>query len=373
MRAVADPAATRSRLAYRYSTGSVDPGRWGARTLAIPVKGAPKNIYGRGAADATGETLLARRDSADGGGVVVGVVDTGWRPHYWSAGAVLAAPDDLEELDQDGVPGLEHQAGHGTFVSGLVLQQAQAAAVRMERALSGDGTGSTGAVAQAALRLVARGADVLNLSLGSREGTPGAPGEPPAEATARLLMDELFALRPDLVVVAAAGNLDQRADGSYEGPAAYWPAALAGDPAYPNLLAVGALDRDGRRPVWSNSGPWVDLLAPGDQLLSTYLFYTPPPGDPDPYAQRYRGWAAWSGTSFATAVVSGQVARTMSSRQVAGPEAVALLKAGPLVGGTPVVPGRVRVVPDAHLTPGAPPADGRQPERAAWPRPWWRD
>jgi len=366
-----DSARLDRRQHYRYSTGTGDPGKWGARTLAIPVKGAPKNIYGRGAADATGETLLARRNSSDGGGVVVGVVDTGWRPHYWSAGAVLAAPDDLEELDQDGVPGLEHQAGHGTFVSGLVLQQAQAAAVRMERALSGDGSGSTGAVAQAALRLVARGADVLNLSLGTRDGAPGAPGEIDAEAASRLLMDELFGLDPDLVVVAAAGNLDEAADGTCEDAAAYWPAALSGDAAYPNLLAVGALDRYGRWPTWSNFGNWVDLAAPGDQLLSTYLFYTPPPDDPDPHAQRYRGWAAWSGTSFATAVVSGQVARTMSRRQVSGPEAVALLKAeaATRVRNVPVVPGDVQVVPDAHLTAGA----HRPGPAAAWLGPWWRD
>ncbi len=359
------------RQGYRYSTGTQDPGRWGARTLAIPVKGAPKNVYGRGAADAAGETLLARRNSADGGGVVVGVVDTGWRPHYWSAGAVLAAPDDLEELDQDGVPGLEPQAGHGTFVSGLVLQQAEAVAVRMERALQGDGSGSTGAVAQAALRLVSRGVDVLNLSLGTREGAPGAPGEKSAEAASRLLMDELFGLNPDLVVVAAAGNLDQAADGTYEGSAAYWPAALAADPAYPGLVAVGAVDRHGNWPAWGNDGDWVGLAAPGDQLLSTYLFYTPPPDDPDPHAQRYRGWAAWSGTSFSTAVVSGQVARTMSQRQVSAHEAVAVLtrEAGTYARGRPVVAGQVRVVPDQHLTPGA----HRAGTGPSWPGPWWRD
>lgn len=367
MSADRDPAEPDDRRRYRYSVGTQASGEWGARTLAIPVKGAPKNVYGRGAAEATGVSLLPRRNSTDGGGVVVGVVDTGWRPHYWSAGAVLAAPDDLEELDQDGVPGLEHQAGHGTFVSGLVLQQAQAAAVRMERALSGKGTGSTGAVAQAALRLVARGVDVLNLSLGTRDGTPGAPGEPDAEAASRKLMSKLFRLNPDLVVVAAAGNLEEGPKGGYEDDADYWPAALSAE--FPNLVAVGAVARSGARAPWSNTGPWVDLVAPGEQLLSTYLFYTPPPGDPDPEAQRYRGWAAWSGTSFATAVVSGQVACTMSQRQVTAQEAVALLRseAARRVDGVPLVSGQVTLVHDDQLRPGGPPGPA-----GPLPGPWWR-
>ena len=57
------------------------------------------------------------------------------------------------------------------------------------------------------------------------------------------------------VVIFAAGN-----DGISNGaPANYEP-----------VIAVGATDQSGRRSSFSNYGPWVDIAAPGVDILSTY-------------------------------------------------------------------------------------------------------
>ncbi|MBK7950875.1 MAG: S8 family serine peptidase [Deltaproteobacteria bacterium] len=82
-----------------------------------------------------------------------------------------------------------------------------------------------------------------------------------------------------LVVVAAAGN-EGRSDKRY-------PAA------YPSVIGVGAVDRDGKRFATSNHGRWVELYAPGVEVLSTV------PGN---------AFAFGSGTSLAAAHVTGSLA-----------------------------------------------------------------
>lgn len=82
-----------------------------------------------------------------------------------------------------------------------------------------------------------------------------------------------------MVVVAAAGN-EGKAEKRY-------PAA------YPSVIGVGAVDRDGKRFPSSNHGAWVELYAPGVEILSTV------PGS---------AFAFGSGTSLAAAHVTGTLA-----------------------------------------------------------------
>lgn len=81
------------------------------------------------------------------------------------------------------------------------------------------------------------------------------------------------------VVVAAAGNEGTR-DRRY-------PAA------YPSVIGVGAIDREGRVFAASNRGTWVELMAPGVDVLSTV------PGN---------AFAFGNGTSLAAAHVTGSLA-----------------------------------------------------------------
>ena len=300
--------------------GSELDGALADRPVSVPVvgdavvTGEPMDYHGQGAPVPTRRALRQRvggNDVSTGEGVLVGVVDTGVSPHPWLAGGYLSSVDDFEPSPDTAAARERQQAGHGTFVAGLVLQQAPAAGVWVERALELDGSGLVSRVAEAALQLAARGVDVLNLSLGC-----WATDREAAEVV-RALVRELHAVNPEMVVVAAAGNLS---DDDRTG--LFWPAAD------PGVVSVGAV----ASPVstewsqWSNRGPWVDLAAPGEHLLSTYLVARlQGTGGP----QRYHGWATWSGTSFAAAVVSGAIARLMTGPQrLSAQQAVARLRAG---------------------------------------------
>jgi subtilisin family serine protease len=230
-----------------------------------------------------------------GEGIRVGVVDTRLEEHPWFAGQVQGGP---EVGDITGLLDENYEAGHATFIAGLVLQQAPAAHVVVRGALDTNGHGAIADVATAAHDLVlgtnGEPVDLLNLSLGCY-GSATEEGE-----EFQLLLDELWQANPNLVVVAAAGNTrpDQNGLG-------FFPAVLAD---HSRLVSVAAAT-DGSAATlaaWSNSGPWVTFQVNGSQLVSTYLKFPTtaknPPGR----------WVAWSGSSFATALASGVIAATMS-------------------------------------------------------------
>ena len=288
--------------------------------MGVRVRGNPMDMHGEGRPLPSWVGLRSRLADAGqpaaGEGVLVGTVDTGVRMHPWLAGGYLSAPDDFEDPSTGPGGSAGAQVGHGTFVAGLVLQQAPAAGVWVERALAADGEALASQVATAALALAERGVHVLNLSLGCYADDPGA------RPVMQRLVDDLRSVNPEMVVVAAAGNLLGRDEPA--GPATFWPAALD------DVVAVGAVTDPAAATwaEWSNRGPWVDLAAPGHVLLSTHVRRR---SGADNGGGSARGWAWWSGTSFAAAVVSGAIASLMTTpERISAREAVARLRTGEL-------------------------------------------
>lgn len=267
----------------------------------------------------TSETVVPPPSVPDTG-VLVAVVDTGLvedPEHLWLDARSDVPPGEAEPASEYATPDgrLRVEAGHGTFVAGIVARAAPGARIRAEKVLTSDGYGRE---LEVALGIAAQAdADVINCSLA---GAAGA-GRPPS-AVSRVL--EELARRPNgPVVVAAAGN---------EGTTRrMWPAVGAG------VIAVGALAPDGSPAPFSNHGSWVDVWAPGVEVLSTYVVYTEAPGGPNP-PRTFTGAARWSGTSFAAPHVAGLIAHHLGETKPANRRAAAeaLLATFPLGG-----PGRV--------------------------------
>ncbi len=219
-------------------------------------------------------------------GVTVAVLDTGVVPHPWLARWYRDDAADTPDADGDG--GLDDQAGHGTFVCGLILRRAPGAGLCPVRFLDSDGVADEAALLRALTRLGAERVDVLNLSFGGYTFDDRPP----------LGLAEALAGFP--AVVACAGNTGRSRP--------FWPAAL------PGVVAVGALDGDARA-SFSAYGPWVDACAQGVGLTSSFVEFG-----------EFRGYATWSGSSFACATVTGAVARL--SRELPPAQAVRLLLSG---------------------------------------------
>lgn len=324
-----DEDAGVARLRLRRETGSrpaeladdlVRARRAGRRTMISPnhlLAGAP-GTWGGGPADAPRPSLepppAPGRPLGTEHDVVVAVIDTGVAAHPWFDGSTWwpdVGPEDHEVLDD--LPcddRLDTQAGHGTFVVGVVLQHAPSAYVLAPRTLASDGVCDELDLVRALRRLRrwskrhGRTVDVVNLSLGGYTFD-----DQPSPLVARAIER----LGPDTVVVACAGN-----DGASR---PYWPAALG------PVVAVGALDAPGEAPAqFSNRGWWVDAWAVGQDVSSAFVEFDGPfpaadGGDPD----RFDGYATWSGTSFAAPQVAGAIAARVAERGVSGPDATDLV------------------------------------------------
>jgi subtilisin family serine protease len=198
------------------------------------------------------------------------------------------ATDDEDEPDADHDLRLDLQSGHGTFIVGIIRRLCPEAEIHVNGVLSGLATSDDATIGhgieRAANRIGRHGPDIVVMSLGAYTDDDQPP--PLAGWIEKYL--------GNAVVVAAAGN------GASSRPV--FPAAL------PGVVAVGALDSHGRAP-FSNYGSWVDACAPAVDVVST--FFTHFDEMVNGTSRCFRGWARWSGTSFAAPKVAAAIGQRM--------------------------------------------------------------
>ena len=231
-----------------------------------------------------------------GAGVRIGVVDGPFAPHE-----LLPAEVVMRDEEFVGTSPAPVGAGHATFVCGLIRRAAPGARLDVRTGLDAESGLST---AWTAARKIASfrnsDVDILNLSL----GCVTIDGEPPL-----VLRRALERLDSRVLVVAAAGN---RADLEVAGQEVkqVWPGAAS------RVIAVGAIEPDGGKAAFSMDESWVDCVAPGVDVTSTYVT-----GPVEGFEEKFDGFATWNGTSFAAATVSGAIAATMSAHDLPAEEA----------------------------------------------------
>jgi subtilisin family serine protease len=245
-------------------------------------------------------------DPSAGRDVAVSVVDTGllsgasaWAP--WIEGVQPDTSADIEDPDQIKINAVEHEivgfadpyAGHGTFVSGVIRCVAPASSVVVERYLGVSGFARESRIIQQIHDGLARSPDIISMSAGcyTRKNVP--------PLAFQILWEERLSQLGGIVLVAAAGN--------QSGTTPFWPAA------FPWCVGVGSMTRDGQRRSWfSNHGAWVDVYAPGEEIVNAYAqmkYKTIVDGD---VRDTSAGIVKWSGTSFSTPIVTGLIAARMS-------------------------------------------------------------
>jgi membrane-anchored mycosin MYCP len=186
-----------------------------------------------------------------GTGVTVAVIDTGVDATVPQlSGRVLPGVDIVNNA------GLANTDcyGHGTFVAGIigaaprkgtgVAGVAPGVTILPIRQANGPTDGTSSGLAKAIRYAVDAGARVVNIS-----ASAFAPSDELRAAVA-------YANAHDVLLVAAASNEAQRGN-----PTAY-PAA------FPGVVGVGAIGPDGRRTQFSEVGASVDLVAPGQDIVS---------------------------------------------------------------------------------------------------------
>lgn len=182
--------------------------------------------------------------------VIIAVVDTGVDTNHKDLKTKLV--DGYNAINPGQAP--MDDVGHGTHVAGVIgahtnNQEGIAGMtwnnpIMPVKVLDNSGAGSSYSVAEGIIWAADHGAKVINLSLGNY-------------AQGAFLHDAIrYAYDKDVVIVAATGNDNTNQPG--------YPAA------YPEVFAVSATNQDESKASYSNYGDYVDVVAPGTSIASTY-------------------------------------------------------------------------------------------------------
>ena len=225
--------------------------------------------------------------------MIIGILDTGVAvDHPEFAGRVLAGHNFVENNDDP-----YDDNGHGTHVAGIAAAQGNngqgiagicwQCKILPLKALNEQGQGATSAFAEGIYWGVDHGARVINISAG-------------ADFSTDTEHDAIrYAHSKGVVIVAAAGNTP---DGQPQYPA-----------GYDEVIAVSASSMRDSVAGFSSYGDYVDLAAPGINILSTWV------------TNRHAGYQSESGTSMASPMVAGAAALVLSVNPALAPDQVQLI------------------------------------------------
>lgn len=220
-----------------------------------------------------------------GKGIRVAVLDSGVAYNHPDLQDAIVDAKDFTNSPS----GISDVCGHGTHCIGIIAARkdfrgvvgvAPLADIYSGKVVDDRGYGDIEMLIQGMEWAIEQRVHLISISLACKNLRP--------EVTDRMDAVIKKAIEQGIFIIAAAGN---------------WGAAPhgVGYPArHPDVISVGAIDRHTRITAYSSRGEAVDIVAPGDQIISTY-----PPRD----------LACMSGTSMAVPFVTGVVALMLAQHK----------------------------------------------------------
>ncbi|TMU84865.1 serine protease [Bacillus sp. BHET2] len=225
-----------------------------------------------------------------GKGMTIAILDTGCDMNHPDLSGRVKEFRNFTDDDDGAEDNVTDYSGHGTHVAGTigasengsgVIGVAPLADLVVIKVLAGSrGSGEYDWIVNGLLYAIEQKVDIISMSLG------GPSDYEPLHKAIQKAVDS------DILVVCAAGN---------EGDANSSTDEFSYPASYNEVISVGAIDLQRKSSYFTNSNNEVDLVAPGEQILSTI------PGEK---------YAKLSGTSMSAPHVSGALALIKEFEQV---------------------------------------------------------
>ncbi|MCS0674085.1 S8 family peptidase [Cytobacillus firmus] len=216
-----------------------------------------------------------------GKGIKIAVLDTGCDLSHADLKDRITGGRNFTDDDNSDPNIFKDYNGHGTHVAGTiaahendagVIGVAPEADLLIVKVLNKDGSGQYEWIINGIHYAIEQNADIISMSL-------GGPADVPE------LHDAIkAAVKKNILVVCAAGNEGDGDDSTDE---------FAYPGCYNEVISVGAINLERDSSEFTNSHNEIDLVAPGEEILSTFL---------------NGKYATLSGTSMAAPHVSGALA-----------------------------------------------------------------
>lgn len=191
-----------------------------------------------------------------GKGITVGIIDTGCDiNHFLLKGKIKRCVNLTDEGENNDVT---DTYGHGTHIAGIIASKnykniVKGVAPNVElviyKVVDSSGRALLSNIAMAINDAAQTGVDILNISLSSPHDSP------------ELYEAIKYAIRCQVSIVCSAGN---NGDGNKDTSEIVFPAC------YEEVISVGATNQNNDCVAFSNTNQFVDCVASGVDILSTY-------------------------------------------------------------------------------------------------------